>query len=681
MPNHLVTARSPYLQQHANNPVDWFEWNTVALTKAAQENKPILLSIGYSACHWCHVMAHESFEDEETADLMNQLFINIKVDREERPDLDKIYQTSQSLLTQRTGGWPLTMFLDPKTHAPFFGGTYFPKEPRGNLPSFKTVLTSISDYFQKHTDQVYKQGMAVQHTLGEIYAANQQTRVLSASILKTTFQSIANQYDAEYGGFGAAPKFPHPGYLDYLIYYGTQINEDPSPAINIAIGTLKKMVRGGIYDQLGGGFYRYSVDKYWLIPHFEKMLYDNGSLLSLLADAYQITADHDFSQRAQATADWVIHEMQSPEGGYYSSLDADSEGQEGTFYLWTKSEIETLLDKNNATLATQHFGMDQAPNFEGKWHLYIHQPIPVLAKQHAIDEIDLSARIEQSQHKLLTHRNQRKRPGRDDKILTAWNALMIKGMAKAAIALAQPSYGDSAEGAYDFIRNTLYANGKLHACWNQTLTEKSVFLDDFAFLLDATLYLLQYNWHSDRLHFALQLADTMIEQFEDREHGGYFFTPEQQKDLLQRPRVMHDEAMVSGYGVATIALTRLGFLCGREDYLRSANRALQQASTTISQSPAACASLIQAYATYHTPAPIIILRGQPAEIKKWQQVAYSNSRPSRLCFAIANGVQNLPPSLAEKKCCDKNVVAYICEGTHCLPPMDNFDQYATYLKQ
>ena len=683
MPNRLANSSSPYLQQHADNPVDWFEWGDSAWSKAQRENKPVLLSVGYSACHWCHVMAHESFDDEETAELMNKLFINIKVDREERPDIDKIYQTSQSLLTQRTGGWPLTMFLDPQTQAPFFGGTYFPKASRSQLPAFKEVLVSISDYFKNHQDEIQRQGTAVKKALEEIYASNLNMPEIPSSILETAYSTLANNFDPQYGGFGGAPKFPHPGYLNFLIYYQTWSSkpETAAHAAEIALFSLKKMTYGGIYDQLGGGFYRYAVDDRWLIPHFEKMLYDNGSLLSLLADAYRMTTDNWYADKARETATWTIKEMQSATGGYYSSLDADSKGGEGAFYVWDEKEVCDLLSPEDAQLFKYQFGLDKPTNFEGKWHLYMSTSPEKAAAEQGLNETTAHTRLTQAKAILTTHRNKRPAPGRDDKILTAWNALMIKGMVKTALALNDTRYGESAEQAFDFIRNTLYVNGELHACWNETLKEKNVFLDDFAFLIEAALYLLQYRWDNDKFQFTLQLADTLIKQFEDHDNGGYFFTPEHQDPLIQRPRTLYDEAMPSGYGTATLVLTHLGFLCGREDYLHSANQALQQASTTIARSPDACATLLQALGDYRRPPLFIILRGHNKDLEKWRRATYAKNISQLFCFAIPVDIQNLPAELADKKADNKNTLAYICEGTSCQMPINNLDEYINYLAQ
>ena len=371
--NFLTDQTSPYLLQHADNPVQWYPWCEKALHRAKNENKPILLSIGYSACHWCHVMAHESFENDATAKIMNDLFINIKVDREERPDIDKIYQTAQYLLTQRSGGWPLTMFLTPEDQMPFFGGTYFPDTPRHGLPSFRELLQHISDFFHNRRNEITTQNLSMQQALQSIYQPEFKSVALDDDILNTCTEHLEQTFDAEHGGFGNAPKFPHPSNLERLLRYYAQNkinNIDKSRALHAAIFSLEKMAAGGIYDHLGGGFCRYSVDQYWMIPHFEKMLYDNGPLLALYAQAFSFNYAEHFKRTCETTAEWLIREMQSPEGGYYSTLDADSEGAEGKFYVWDKNEVENILNTEEYAVFAPHYGFDGVANFEGKYHLH-----------------------------------------------------------------------------------------------------------------------------------------------------------------------------------------------------------------------------------------------------------------------------------------------------------------------
>ena len=423
MPNRLAGETSPYLQQHAANPVDWHPWGEAALERARAEDKPILLSIGYSACHWCHVMAHESFEDPAVAAVMNRLFVNVKVDREERPDLDQIYQSAHQMLAQRTGGWPLTMFLSPDG-TPFFGGTYFPKEPRYGMPAFPELCERVAALWREKRAEIAAQDAEVRGALGRtLPTAAGGAVTLSADAIEAMLANLRANFDAQHGGFGSAPKFPHPSDLELCLRRGER---------DIAVTTLTRMCEGGIYDHLGGGFCRYSVDAQWTIPHFEKMLYDNGPLLGLLADAWGLTREPLFERCAAETAGWMMREMQSPEGGYYSSLDADSEGEEGKFYVWDKEEVQRLLSPPEYAATATHFGLDQPPNFENKlWHLRIAGP-GAAAKE-----------------KLFAAREKRVRPGRDEKVLVSWNALAIRGMAHAGRVFGREEWLASARRAFD----------------------------------------------------------------------------------------------------------------------------------------------------------------------------------------------------------------------------------------
>ncbi|MDH5514561.1 MAG: thioredoxin domain-containing protein, partial [Gammaproteobacteria bacterium] len=380
--NHLVNETSPYLLQHAHNPVEWYPWGPQALERARRENKPILLSVGYSACHWCHVMAHESFEDAATAELMNRLFVNIKVDREERPDIDRIYQTAHSLLTQRPGGWPLTVFLTPDDHVPFFAGTYFPREPRHGLPSFRDLMQRIDEYLANNETDIRRQNTSLLSALQDMNRSTPATS-LNSMPLDSARQVLERNFDTTDGGFGEAPKFPHPTNLERLLRHWAHSRRhdgmEDRRALHMAVFTLEKMAHGGLFDQLGGGFYRYSVDKHWGIPHFEKMLYDNGALLALYGEAFAATGNPLFKRIAEQTAGWVMREMQAPEGGYYSSLDADSEGEEGRFYVWTPASVRALLDADDYRLFARRYGLDREANFEGHWHLHVNRTIDQLA--------------------------------------------------------------------------------------------------------------------------------------------------------------------------------------------------------------------------------------------------------------------------------------------------------------
>src|SRR5689334_12335207 len=462
MPNRLAQETSPYLQQHANNPVDWNPWGEEALARARGEDKPILLSVGYSACHWCHVMAHESFEDPAVAGVMNRLFVNVKVDREERPDLDQIYQLAHQMLAQRPGGWPLTMFLAPDG-APFFGGTYFPKEPRYNLPGFPQLLERVAQIYRDHRDEIGRQNQTVLATLESMQpGAPAHHSELSTAPIDQALRALKTNFDSRHGGFGGAPKFPHPAELDFCLRRSAAAGD--GAAERLVTTTLERMALGGIYDQLGGGFARYSVDAEWMIPHFEKMLYDNGPLLRLYSDAWTATRNPLFARVAEETAAWVMREMQSPEGGYYSSLDADSEHEEGKFYVWTPDEVKRALSAHEYAVLALHYGLDAPANFEERyWHLRVVTPLPDVAQRLGLAPQAVQAALASGRDKLMAERAHRVRPGRDEKILTSWNALMIKGMAHAARVFDRSEWLSSARAARDFLHESLWTDGRLLA--------------------------------------------------------------------------------------------------------------------------------------------------------------------------------------------------------------------------
>ncbi len=668
MPNRLVDETSPYLQQHAHNPVDWYPWNSEALALAEREDKPILLSIGYSACHWCHVMAHESFENEGTAALMNELFINIKVDREERPDLDRIYQNAHHLLAQRGGGWPLTVFLSPKNQVPFFAGTYFPNEARHGLISFSDLLRRIADFYRSDTDSIAEQGPRMIAALQSIDASREGAGTASLDItpLQGARRQLEDSFEAGHGGFSDAPKFPHATHLERLLRHRARHPEDDK-ALEMARRTLENMGRGGIYDQLGGGFCRYSVDKFWMIPHFEKMLYDNGALQAVYAWAWQTTGEYLFREIALGIGRWVMAEMQSPEGGYYSALDADSEGEEGRFYVWDKAKVETLLEADEFRLLARRYGLDGAPNFEGRWHLHVYHELPELGEALGLTEPACHELLASGHDKLFKARAKRVRPGRDEKILTAWNALMIKGMAIAGRNLDEPELIDSAERALDFLHHTLWRDGRLLATCKDGKAHLMAYLDDYAYLIDAILELLQARWQSKALRWAGELADVLLEHFEDREAGGFYFTADDHERLIHRSRSFADDATPAGNGIAAYALARLGHLLGESRYLEASERTLQAAWPALQQHPAAHNSLLLALEEYHQPPQIVILRGKVEELEKWRQNLEQNYAPGRMVFAIDSDLDDLPAPLADKKYTGE-IVAYVCEGTRCLPP-------------
>ena len=675
--NHLQGETSPYLLQHKHNPVNWYPWGETALELARKSNKPILLSIGYSACHWCHVMAHESFENESIAKLMNELFINIKVDREERPDLDKIYQTAHSLLTQRPGGWPLTVFLTPDEHMPFFAGTYFPDQPRHGMPGFDEILKRIADAFENNQHSIQQQNHAIQDVFKRI---NQQDSTSSESLNAKPIDIAKNQlkksFDKEYGGFGTAPKFPHPSNLEFAMQqwvHSLEQQQEDFDLLNTATYTLEMMARGGIFDQLGGGFCRYSVDNEWRIPHFEKMLYDNGPLLTLYAQAFSIIETPLFEETAIATGNWIMNEMQSEEGSYFSSLDADSENMEGKFYIWTQVEVKQHIDSEDYPPFAEFFGLDQEANFEEQyWHLYQAKPLKEIADKFSSDIHQLHDSIQNNKKTLLSIRNERPHPATDDKILTSWNALMIKGMSTAGRIFHNKDFIHSAQCALHFIHQYLWKNKKLFATHKHGKTQLNAYLDDYAFLLDAILELLQAKWHSEYIEFATQLADSLLDDFEHKSVGGFYFTQHSHEQLILRQKNYADDTMPTGNGIAAMALQKLGYLLSETKYLDAAERCLKSAFESINQAPASHCSLLQALDIYlNKGATTVIIRGDKQQAQSWQDAINRIYKPHVQHFFIPD-ISGLPDSIADKKIQDKTC-AYICQGTQCSAPVYSLD--------
>jgi hypothetical protein len=676
MPNRLARETSPYLQQHANNPVDWFPWGDEALRCAREQDKPILLSIGYSACHWCHVMAHESFEDAGVAAVMNRLFINIKVDREERPDLDHIYQAAHAMLTQRSGGWPLTLFLTPD-QTPFFGGTYFPKEARYNLPGFVQLLEHVAGVYHTQRDDIAKQNTSLLQAFGATLPGAEAQVSFSKSPLDDACDELRQNFDQVHGGFGGAPKFPQPAGIDFLLRHAAR-SGDPD-ARSMALYTLRNMADGGIHDQLGGGFCRYSVDDRWAIPHFEKMLYDNGPLLTLYTDACTLTGEPSFRRVAQGIAGWVMREMQSPQGGYYSSLDADSEHEEGKFYVWAPEQAASLLSAEEYAIAAAHYGLDQPPNFENRhWNLLVAQPLAAIAHAHHLPHDQVERLLASARQKLFSARENRVRPGRDEKILVSWNALMIKGMAHAGRMLGEPAWIASAQRAADFIHSAMWRNERLLATCKDGKAHLNAYLDDYAFMLDALLELMQAQFRQSDLEFARTLADVLLAQFEDSQEGGFFFTSHDHEKLIHRPKPGHDNAMPSGNGIAAFALQRLGHLLGEARYLEAAERTLKLFYPSLAQQPAGFTSQLMVLQEYLAPPQIVILRSAPGASAAWRQELLRHYWPGTLIIILEGGFTGLPETLAKPystdASCSQGVSAWVCQGVNCLPVISDCQQ-------
>ncbi|WP_333687001.1 thioredoxin domain-containing protein [Methylococcus capsulatus] len=661
--NRLAGETSPYLLQHAHNPVDWYPWGPEALEEARRSDRPILLSIGYSACHWCHVMAHESFEDEATAEVMNRLFVNIKVDREERPDLDRIYQTVHQLLSRRGGGWPLTVCLNPHDLVPFFTGTYFPKEPRYGMPAFVSVLHHLAAFYAEHRGDLARNGQVLREALEAMGREGDGTLMPDAGLLARATQALRTSFDASHGGFGGAPKFPRTADLELLL-------RSDGEGVEMLRTTLDGMARGGIYDHLGGGFARYSVDERWEIPHFEKMLYDNGPLLELYARMAAQTGDPAYAVVATGTAEWVIREMQSPEGGYYAALDADSEGGEGRFYLWDRQEVQGLLSADEYLVFSLRYGLDGPPNFEGHWHLRVARSLEAVAAATGKGGDEVTRLLESARTRLRRVREQRVRPGRDDKVIAAWNGLMVRGMTVAGRLLGRADFMESADRALGFVRRTMDAGGRLMSVYRDGRARFDAYLDDHAFLLDAVLEILQTRWSTGDLEWAVSLADRLLERFEDAEYGGFFFTAADHETLIQRPKPWMDESMPSGNGVAIRALIRLAGLTGESRYADAAERGLRAAHGAMARYPHAHCALMNAAREWLTPPPLVILRGRREALKQWCAKA-REAAPEALVYAIPSDAVGLPSALAARMPGPGGPVAYVCRGRVCAAPTDS----------
>jgi uncharacterized protein YyaL (SSP411 family) len=660
VPNRLAGETSPYLQQHAANPVDWFPWGPEALERARREDKPILLSVGYSACHWCHVMAHESFEDAAVAAVMNRYFVNVKVDREERPDLDHIYQSAHQMLAQRPGGWPLTMFLTPDG-APFFGGTYFPKHSRYGLPGFADLCERIAAIWRDKRSEIEAQNAEVLKAFERTLPRREPPGQFSGEVIRAMLDNLRSNFDAQLGGFGTAPKFPHPADLELCLREGER---------DMALVTLERMCEGGIYDHLGGGFCRYSTDAQWMIPHFEKMLYDNGPLLALLADAWVVSGSETFKRCAEETATWLIREMQSPEGGYYSSLDADSEHEEGKFYVWDREEVKRLLSADEYAAVAARFGLDREPNFEGKhWHLHAYAPL----------DAGKVALVDRARFKLLTAREMRVHPGRDEKVLVSWNALAIRGMAHAARVFRRPEWLLSARRALDFIHARMWRD-RLLATYKDGRAHLNAYLDDYAFLVAALLEVMQAEFSPADLDWAKALAEVLLSEFEDESEGGFFFTGAGHERLFHRPKPGQDHAMPSGNAMAAWSLGRLAYMTGEQRYSEAAERTLRLFYPLMRDHPAGYAAMAMALSENIAPPKLLVLRGRGEELARWRDDLAREYLPEAQVLVLPHGMGGLPAALAKPEG-PGPVNGWLCRGVICLPPISDFVQLKAACKE
>ncbi len=669
MTNRLAAATSPYLRQHADNPVDWHTWGEEALALARRENKPILLSIGYSACHWCHVMAHESFEDPEVAAAMNAGFVNIKVDREERPDLDQIYQTAHALLTRGAGGWPLTVFMTPDG-APYFAGTYFPKQARHGLPGFLDILPRIAAAYHEQGPAIAEQSARLSEALQSLEPGH-SAAALPENAGAVALAEFKRTFDAKDGGFGGAPKFPHSTELGFCLRAWKLRNDDGAQRI-VRI-TLAKMAAGGIADQLGGGFCRYSVDAQWSIPHFEKMLYDNAALLALYADAGRAMREGEFGVVARDIVGWLAREMRAPDGAWYSSLDADSEGEEGRFYVFSREEAREAMSADEWAAASLHYGFDGPPNFEHRaWHLRVAVPVAEVAQLLGIPLPDVQTRIVGARAALFARRETRVRPGRDDKILTSWNALAIGALARASRAQDEPAWSDLALAALDALVATAWRDGRLYATRHGSDVALNAYLDDHAFLLAALIEVMQARFRARDFSLATQVAERLLDRFEDREHGGFWFTSHDHERLYHRTKPAQDNATPAGNGVAAQALLALGHLAAEPRYVEAAERTLRAFAEGIARAPNAHVTLVTALERIGRPPSTLILCGDAGQTRSWQRALEREYRPEMCVVDIGAGA-DAPAALRKGALPSKAAVAWLCHGLQCLPPITTLE--------
>lgn len=662
--NNLISETSPYLLQHAHNPVDWYAWGKEAFDKAKAEDKPVLVSIGYSACHWCHVMEHESFEDEETAAIMNENFVNIKVDMEERPDVDRIYMDFVQMTTG-SGGWPLNVFLSPDK-LPFFGGTYFPPVNRYNMPSFQRVLTSVADAWATKREDLLHSANEVLGEMRRVGLAETSGESLSLDQLDTAFQSFVRYFDAANGGFGGGPKFPPAMGLEFLLrYYQRTKNET---ALEIVTKTANKMAHGGIYDQLGGGFHRYTVDAIWLTPHFEKMLYDNAQLARLYLHIFQATKDEFYKRIAVETLEYIKREMTHEKGGFYSAQDADSEGIEGKFFVWTPTEIEEILGADDAQIFNFYYDVSEEGNFEEKNILNVKNTLAESAEVLKIAPEKLQEVLEKGREKLFAEREKRIKPFRDEKVLTAWNGLMLATFAESAAIFESADYLAIAKKNADFIIENLQKDGYLLRTWKDGKAKLNAYLEDYANFADGLIELFQVSGEIKYLREAKRLADMLITEFWDEESGGFFFTANNHEELIVRKKDFFDNATPSGNSVAADVLLKLAKLTGEEKYERFAVTVLRLVTPQVRRYPNGFGRVLSTLEFYFNPTKEIVILGDSDELKKeiWREFL-----PNKVVVLAENADANaeIIPLLRERSLIDGKPTAFVCENFACQKPV------------
>ncbi|MCM3873357.1 MAG: thioredoxin domain-containing protein [Pyrinomonadaceae bacterium] len=680
--NRLIDETSPYLLQHAHNPVDWYPWGDDAFAAARNENKPILLSIGYSACHWCHVMEHESFENEDIASLMNENFVSIKVDREERPDLDQIYMNAVQMMTHH-GGWPMTVFLTPEG-VPFYGGTYFPPEDRYNMPGFPRVLISMAEAYRDRPDDIQQTGASILAELNRLSLARESNEPLTQKLLAQAFKGIVKTYDPANGGFGGAPKFPPAMTLEFLLR--VHHNTGSQEALDVVTNTCRKMADGGIYDQLGGGFHRYSTDARWLVPHFEKMLYDNALLCRLYLHYYQLTHDESARRTAEGILDYVVREMTDANGGFYSTQDADSEGEEGKFFVWSPDEIASVLDVEGAALFSAYYDVTQGGNFEGKNILNVTRPLEDVAAKAKVTLEHLQQSLEGSRGKLFELRENRVKPDRDEKILTAWNGMMLASFAEAAAILDRVDYLEIAKRNARFLLDNLLRDDLLLRTYKDGAAKLNAYLEDYAFLGDGLLTLYEATGELEWFEATLSLTNRMIEEFWDEEDGGFFFTGKSHENLIVRSKDYFDNATPSGNSVAADVMLRLAALTDNNDYRRRAVTILRLIADSLRRYPSGFGRALCAL-DFHlgTPREIAIVGDHDAmQTRLLRSAVWHSYVPNKVVAQTVPGDDEsaqLIPLLRDRRLVDNMPTAYVCEHFTCSEPVTDPEKLAVQLAQ
>jgi uncharacterized protein YyaL (SSP411 family) len=680
--NRLANETSPYLLQHKDNPVDWHPWGPEALEKARREDKPMLVSIGYSACHWCHVMEHESFENDETAALMNEKFINIKVDREERPDLDSIHMAAVQAMTGQ-GGWPLNAFLTADG-VPFYGGTYWPPQDRMGMPSFKKVLEAVSDAYANRKDEVLSNAEQIREFLQRGHPVDSWVGDLDGQVLDSAATALRRQFDGEHGGFGSAPKFPQASVLEFLLRYHRAIGDDRTARMLRL--TLDKMAGGGMYDQIGGGFHRYSVDAIWLVPHFEKMLYDNAQLARVYLDAYRLFGDAVYRRIAEETLDYVAREMTSPEGGFYATQDADSEGEEGKFYVWSAEEIDEVLGPEDGRIAQSYYGVTPGGNFEGHNILNLARTPAQVAGELGITVERLGEVIQDAKRGLYEARAKRIWPGRDDKAITSWNGMMLRAFAEASRTLDRADYREIARKNAEFLLVKLRHDGRLLHTYKDGTAKIDGFLDDYANLIDGLIALYEATFERHWLDEARALAETMTSEFADGERGGFFDTAASAERLVSRPQDMQDGATPSGNAVAASVLMRLAQFTGNQDFETMASAVLRSLVRPMAEQPLGFGRFLATVDLYIGTRREVAIAGRRDDptVEELAAAVYRRFEPNTI-LGFADPEDNSDtaglPFLEQRPMRQGKATAYLCEHFSCMPPVFDVESLTKLLEQ